>query len=739
MTDNIDNFNEQNQIDPQSDSANESRRASKPSGNRTVLGLLIAAAVILAILLAFLILRYRNDRAEAKQAAFENATSQMLAAVESLNETFTGFMGIADTLADDLGSGAVAVEDVEASLRQRLMDVSAIDSMAVAYAPQADLSSEQLEFVLVFRDENEEIVVQDGKLSLDFALPPGSDPDSANTPWTIERALQGPSWSEPFADVGTDKILMQYRVPIYSTDPATGQEVAVGIVALNSSITNMQELIDDLDMGQTGFGAVYSQLGTWLAHPVSELVAKSTIYDSPQFQNDSELLALAELAMEGVSDAIARVEPLTGDALWDYFVPIDSTGWVLLAEVAQAEYLPDATTILQEQTGIILVAALLLFVIITILIRVDRAQTRILWMAALSFSLIVLVVIVSLIVLSRQAPAQSGVTVINRTGVQSFLDNLQDEFVTKGMPPPLEIPTGVLIQSARFPDATSVVINGYIWQRIPKIEGVPINAGFTLPQMIDEPIQTEEIHREEREDETLIVWSFTASLRQAFDPLEYPFDRHDIKIRLLPTELQRFTILIPDFDAYGVTAPGFLPGVESDLRINNWNVLSSSFRFERQQYKTNIGIPGRPSQDVPELSFNIGTQRRFIGPFIAFLLPALVGAAMIFAFLLYDTKPDEPEEIVTALSYTAALFFVIAVMHTALRDDAAAIGLTYLEYLYLLLYVMVVFVAVNTFMVVKRPNHPLVQFQQNLLSKLLFWPVVATVMIIATLQIFIYG
>ena len=73
------------------------------------------------------------------------------------------------------------------------------------------------------------------------------------------------------------------------------------------------------------------------------------------------------------------------------------------------------------------------------------------------------------------------------------------------------------------------------------------------------------------------------------------------------------------------------------------------------------------------------------------LLPScclrVVAGVMVFGYLLNGNKPDEPEEIVTALSYTAALFFVIAVVHATLRESAAAIGLTYLEYLYLFLYV----------------------------------------------------
>jgi hypothetical protein len=46
----------------------------------------------------------------------------------------------------------------------------------------------------------------------------------------------------------------------------------------------------------------------------------------------------------------------------------------------------------------------------------------------------------------------------------------------------------------------------------------------------------------------------------------------------------------------------------------------------------------------------------------------------------------DEHDLVSALSDAAALFFVMVVAHTALRDSIAAVKMTYLEYLYILLY-----------------------------------------------------
>lgn len=146
-----------------------------------------------------------------------------------------------------------------------------------------------------------------------------------------------------------------------------------------------------------------------------------------------------------------------------------------------------------------------------------------------------------------------------------------------------------------------------------------------------------------------------------------------------------------------------------------------------------------PTIDGITVAFATGAYSDEYDQFIAFLLPALVAGVMVFGYLLNGNKPDEPEEIVTALSYTAALFFVIAVVHASLRESAAAIGLTYLEYLYLFLYVAILLVAANTFVFVRYPNFPLVRYGDNLISKLLYWPTLLAGTLAVTVWIFVYS
>ncbi len=734
----------QTQSPPGQEEANPDQKAAESPaaenwGNRTVLIILIVMAIALAVLLAFTIVDYLNLRSALTDEAFANAWAQAFSAAEEVDQSLIESMAIAEGVATDLESGALPNDEIETRLRAVLEENPVVDGLTVAFEPYTLTPEQRLHSVYVYHGSDEEVAVQAGEPAIDYTRPAGDDPDAAQTDWYAERLNQGPSWSEPFQDTDSGKTLVQYGLPFYRTDLDSGERVVAGVVTQDFSLVRARERIEELNLGETGFGALFTQNGAWLTHPVPEFVGRRTIYDDGEVQQDADFQQAAERSINGESTSISRQDPFSGDFAWDFFAPIASTGWVLVAELAQAEYLPDEQFVLVETAKILLVAGALLTVVLAILLRVDRQQPQRLWILSAAFSLIVLAIIVTLIVLSRGTPQNDDVLIATQTELNSYLENVGDDYDARGLEPPIAIPTGVLIQSARFPDSTSVVLTGYIWQRVPKQDGQTLVDGFTFPQLIDEPMMVEEILREERPDETYVLWSVVVALKQAFDPLEYPFDRHDIKMRLAPNELARNVLLVPDLGAYTLTAPGLLPGLEEGMAIKDWRILTSSFRFGEQRPDTDLGLPGRPTIDVPELNFSISSQRLFLGPFIAFLMPAVVAALMIFAFLLNESKPDEPEEIVTALSYTAALFFVIAVVHTALRDDAAAISLTYLEYFYILLYLMVVFVAINTFIIVHRPDSLLVRFEQNLVSKLLFWPVVLAVMLFATLSIFVFA
>lgn len=694
----------------------------------------IILAVLSGLLLAGLVARYWMVRNQLADAAFEDASKQAIAAAEQLETDFAATMLLSESLAQDLGNGALPYEEIEAELRRLLEENESLDGITVAFARDAYSPDYDLFFVYVFRDPIEGIQSQSMESLYDYTLPPSDDPDAPETAWYYVPATAGPSWTEPFLAAGAGRVLIEYGVPFTVPD---GEDLA-GVVAVDYSLEGMRELVADLDLGLVGYGAVYSDTGTFLSHPIPERIANGNIFTDPTLQ-DANFQDGVRRALAGDTVSISRT--VNEEDVWDFFTPITTTGWGLVVQLSASEFLLGEKAILNTLVGIVLAGGAFVFFLFAVWLHFDEATRDRLWLASISFSMIGAVMIVLIIILARNAPRGlgEGVLLTSQASLERYQDELGKQFLDRGLKAPVEIPTGILIQSARFPEPNVVTLNGYFWQRIPRLEDDEVVPGISLPQLIDEPAMIEEVYREEREHETLIISTFTAALRQTFDPDQYPLDLFDINIRLAPQEFAKNALLVPDLESYNVTAPSQLPGLDDTVRINNWQLRASGYAMNLRSYGTDMGIAQRPTVEVPELSFNMRVERLFLGPFIAYFLPALVATIMIFGFLLIEQKPDEPEEIVTALTYTAALFFVVAVLHASLRDNAAAIGLTYLEYFYILLYVLTLLVALNSFLVVNYPYLPLVSIGNNLISKLLFWPTVVGFMLIVTLYIFVIG
>jgi hypothetical protein len=71
-----------------------------------------------------------------------------------------------------------------------------------------------------------------------------------------------------------------------------------------------------------------------------------------------------------------------------------------------------------------------------------------------------------------------------------------------------------------------------------------------------------------------------------------------------------------------------------------------------------------------------------------------------------------------------SMFFVIVFAHISVRKGMAAEEIFYLEYFYFITYLMILWVSINSIVYVKMKHVRWLQYEENLVPKLLFWPVV---------------
>ncbi|MFT7054179.1 MAG: hypothetical protein ACJAU1_001738 [Psychromonas sp.] len=369
-----------------------------------------------------------------------------------------------------------------------------------------------------------------------------------------------------------------------------------------------------------------------------------------------------------------------------------------------------------------------------------------LWPASVTITLVLLAILVyQWKLMNSYSPVSTELTDWDEVNT-----SLSDYLVHKGTldhPGYLEIKTGLFIQSLKFSSASDVQVTGIIWQHFEN--GIHDNikpakdsnqVGFVFPEQVDSgnDLEPRQIYRQVKDGIETIGWYFEATLRQGFKYDLYPFDHKTVWIRLWSSDFNSNVVLTPDLASYDSTATDALFGIEEDIVLGNWIRENTFFDYTYSSYSTNFGLGNVVRlKKLPELRFNVVLKRRFDNAFIVYLLPLFLVAILLFSALL--TVSDKPNRIQLLgfsvsqfIGGASALFFVILLAHIQLREQFSSSTIVYLERFYILMYCYLVLVTANVYcFVIRAPKFmSFLWYEENLIIKLLYWPVLILAMIL---------
>ena len=343
------------------------------------------------------------------------------------------------------------------------------------------------------------------------------------------------------------------------------------------------------------------------------------------------------------------------------------------------------------------------------------------------------------------APAPADTVVTTQDEVTRYLEALMPD-PEPGSEPPVYIPTGLYIESLQFKGPYGVQVSGYVWQRyandLPKdlVPKAPDDTGFVMPEA--QYARFFKVYQAQQGDEVLIGWSFFATLREQFDYREYPLDRQQVWIELWHSDFERKVYLAPDLEGYTSINPAALPALDKDLVLEDWDFQESYFSYRAARYNSNFGVQGyEPDQRSPELRYIISIKRHLLSTLISRMIVPLVILIQLFVLVVViGTKQQRLEQFGVrpgAVIFTcAAFFFATLVAHNSLRGDLRAYGLVYLESLYILTYFVILAVAINSVLLVAKPNLKLFRDYDNLWTEVLYWPTILSAMVVITFLTF---
>lgn len=537
----------------------------------------------------------------------------------------------------------------------------------------------------------------------------------------------------------------QYGRTLYDPDG-----VAFGVVYGRIGWESVAGLTRGLQLGRTGYAFVVTPSGELVDHPrVDRSVAGVSLHSLAARLGDSDLAAVGERVRRGDAGFVDRADPRSGTRERIRYRPLGESGWSLIALTAEREAVPPDLTEERASLNVAFCRLLVAYTAVGAAISLLGATGPLLgWMHAIAWSLLMTQATASLWASVRgpQARTEEGVRIVDASGLdrylhlkerQTFGEETGERFV--------RIPTGVFLQSLDFPSANNATVTGVVWQRLAASFPDDIEPGIVFPESVDstvEPLYERDIIERGVPVGTLKGWSFVLTLRERFRFERYPFDTKAVLLRMWPRDFDRPVVLVPDLDAYPLIEPGRLPGLDNAFVLAGWEPLHTFFQYREASYSTDFGNRAYVGHEqYPELTFTLDVQRAFVSTFVSDLIPLVVVAFLLFGVLQTVTTLAERTsatgfDFTNVLGACSGVAFVVVLGHIQLRTSLAGQSTTYLEWYYFVMYVALVLVAINAWHVIapRRPRY--VEWEDNLVARLVFFPLLTTGVLVATVYYF---
>lgn len=540
--------------------------------------------------------------------------------------------------------------------------------------------------------------------------------------WYADSLRQG-GWSEPYPDPVTGEPRVNLGLPFR----LPGSRQVSGLVRLELTLVEIQDMVGSLAPGRSGYGFLLSAKGVYLADPVHAHVRNRDTFAAAA-QGDAGRLEIARAAAGHRPGFAVSRGGATGRRTWIFLEPVASSGWSLGEVILRDELVLEPPGFNRTLVVLVTLAALLGLDLLCLALLRPGAGPGARWRLALGGSLVAAAATACLwhfAYVRPAAPRSREVEVMSEASREAFLDRYRDLGTGIRTVATTFVPTGLFIQQMDFAGDGQMRISGQVWQRLP--EGFPPEArGVTFPEAVSCEFGSPFERR--RGDRLVQVTPFKGLFRlQPGTVVTYPFDRGSVRLRIWTRLFYSNVVLVPDLASYTILAPVSRPGLDSGLALSGWDLVESHFSFLVAAYNTDFGISDYAGQqDSPELMFSFSMRRAFVNPFIATFLPLLVVAVLLFALVLTTTREREQMaqggySLMNLLRAVTALFFPVVLAQINLRNHVVTEGLLYVEYFYFVVYLLILLAALNA-LGVWLWDHPVLQRRNNEVAKLAYWP-----------------
>jgi len=695
--------------------------------------LLMVAFIVVTGYTIYDYISYQKERSEKSKQLGEQVKEGIAHQIDSL---LAGIVSKGESIVDTLEEGSLTDKELLYFIRSESYSMDQILGITVAFEPYKYNDSTKLYAPYFDKSRSEIIFIED---IYDY-----TDSTLSTSKWYTNVRDYGRDWVEPYFAEGAQAMVCDFGIPFYKTD-SLGKTKMRGTVTLTISLQKFTKLLHAISIGKTGYGFVTSKRGNFIAHPISEYVSRKNIEELAEEQGDQILNKVADEMMDKKSGYVEFQDQISNQVSYLFYTHIPTAEWNLGIVFIKNELLGNPVDGKRKLMHISFASSLTIIILIIIIFQLYKWREEDLWTISSVISIIITlnVVLIWHLTLNFAYSTTSNddsVLVTNYAALNSFVNQENNRAIQMKTAPPVQIPTGIYIQGIEFADSYNVNVSGYIWQKYHNLIPMDIRRDINLPQVspFAEALHIEQVRSEVFENHELVTWYFRATLRLNFDYSTYPFDYRQLNLEISHPDIQKNIMLTPDLVSYKIINPTSRPGVNQSLVLPESLITSSFFNYTMKRFNTNFGNASLQEKELfPGLHFNIILKRQFINAFVSNIIPILIVALMVYFVVFSSAKKEYIQRSgissLGVVESSAAFFFVLILAHIDLRKTVSTPVITYMEYFYFIMYLVLALVVFNIVLFTRKDNFLFFDYRDNLIVKLAYWPIFLSMCFVITL------
>lgn len=551
--------------------------------------------------------------------------------------------------------------------------------------------------------------------------------------WLTKSVSQAQRWTKPYYDTGLKQYVTSYIATFYN--PQTHQ--AEGFVILDLDLKSLVNLVAQ-NIGEK-FTTIVTDDGYYIYNSDSQkIVTRANLAES---KDSNSRVDQQVFNYNKIKPCFALCHNLVVQDQNTYVIyqQLKNVGWLMFAKFTpqELESLSRAT----DNSNLMLSIACVTLIIIClglllIIWRMKRKnQYRLWWIATVFISVNFLIAVVYAWNISRHLYFVDATQAITSDHVmQTFIQQYQREATLKNVGKITEIPTAVVVDTAEFLTAYNLQLTGTIMQSYPKESG--IEYGMKFNNATDSKISL--ISDSYTNDTHLLIWSFQTKIRENFDYKDFPFNHGKIWLSISPLNSSQTVIFTPNFTYYnGLSDINANYGVNPNIIIPGWLVKGSFFNFTTDSSRMLDEIDSYATVRLPALTFNMVVNATISDAVITTITPPIVIILILFMVLLTISRHENKFiefKVATIISACSGILFTIVFTHVSLRNKLTS-EIMYIEYIYLLMYIVVIMIPVNAFLFATNKSR-WIHYGDNLIFKVLFLLLITGFIFVMTLLSF---